>query len=381
MSDTGRGGLRVLHVVNSLPMGGAERLLVDLARPFAAAGMQYRVIALESEGDKYGEALRTAGVEVHFLSKRGIRSPARIIDIAAEIRRFRPHIVHAHLYPAILWTAAAKKLAPVASYILTEHNTLNRRMDYAMLQPLEHWLYRQYDAVAAISEAVRDTLLGRLGSIVPRIAVIPNGVDIARFHGSAGRERSDTAGRPPGADFLVVMAARFNVQKDHATLLRAMKLLPSRFRLALAGEGEEMESVKALAAGLGIAERVDFLGARRDIPEIYAKAQAYVQSSNWEGFGLAAIEAMAAGLPVVASKVPGLAEVVGGAGILFPPADEAALAQALANIAEDDLLAVRLSSAGRLRAAEYSIEACARAYGALYQSLVYEKASKWTRKS
>lgn len=355
--------LRVLQVINSLPVGGAERLLVDLIPAFTSAGIESRVLVLSQEGDAHSEALRRAGAAVRFLGKKGTKSPYRIMQIAAEIRRFRPNVVHGHLYPAILWTAVARSFSPRSAYLLTEHNTLNRRMDYSFLQPLERWLYRRYEAVAAISPAVQEALEARLPIPRPLIKVLPNGVELSRF--ASSRPRAWTG----EGDFLVVMAARFNAQKDQATVLRALALLPTRFRCAFAGAGEEEAPMKALCESLGLSSRVEFLGIRRDIPDILSKAQAYVQSSHWEGFGLAAIEGMAAGLPVLASDVPGLAELVKGTGLVFPAGDEKALAKALEDLAADPGLHARLSQAGRPRAARYSIEACAASYISLYESL------------
>ncbi len=358
--------LRVLQVINSLPIGGAERLLVDLIPAFTSAGIESRILVLSEEGDAHSKALEQAGASVRFLGKKGTRSPFLVLQIAREIRRFQPAVVHGHLYPAILWSAAARSLAPKAAYLLTEHNTLNRRMDYAFLQPVERWLYRRYDAVAAISPAVQEALEARLPPPRPSIKVIPNGVELSRF---ASCQPSAWTGE---GGFLVVMAARFNAQKDQATVLRALALLPDRFRCAFAGDGEELGKLRFLSESLGLGSRVDFLGPQRDIPGLLGRAQAYVQSSHWEGFGLAAIEAMAAGLPVLASDVPGLAELVKGAGLVFPAGDEKALATSLLDLAGDPGLHARLSQAGRPRAAEYSIGACAASYASLYKSLAIQ---------
>ncbi|MGH9669124.1 MAG: glycosyltransferase, partial [Terriglobales bacterium] len=129
-------------------------------------------------------------------------------------------------------------------------------------------------------------------------------------------------------------------------------------------------SLEALAASLGIWERVHFLGRRADVPQLLKLADVYVHSSHWEGFGIAAVEAMAAGLPVIASDVPGLSQVVGSAGLLFPRGDADCLAGHISSVLASESLRRQLSQAGRERARSFSIEQSVEAYINLYRSVV-----------
>jgi glycosyltransferase involved in cell wall biosynthesis len=133
--------------------------------------------------------------------------------------------------------------------------------------------------------------------------------------------------------------------------------------------------LEALAASLGIRERVHFLGRRADVPQLLKLADVYVHSSHWEGFGIAAVEAMAAGVPVIASDVPGLGQVVGSAGLLFPAGDAECLAKHIRSLLDSEPLRRRLSQAGKERARSFSIEGSVEAYISLYESVLAEERS------
>ncbi|MFZ4615369.1 MAG: glycosyltransferase [Rectinemataceae bacterium] len=355
--------MKILHIINTLGMGGAERLLADLAPRLIARGDQVLILALSSQGDRYGSQLRLAGAEVRYCRGKHIWSPKVVLEIAGELRRWDPDVVHVHLYPSLLWASLCKSRQPRSLWMLTEHNTRRKGMGFPFLLVIERWIYRRYDRIIAISEAVRESLVARLDDAKVRITVIPNGVDLARFeHGS---------GRPfPANDevFSLLMVARFSRQKDQATILRALSILSPRFRCVFLGEGETLHELASQAKALCLEDRVEFAGARIEVPDFMARANAYVQSSHWEGFGIAAVEAMAAGLPVIASAVPGLAEVVQGAGLLFPPGDAAALAGTIESLAADGALAEDLVRRGRVRAKMFSIESNAAGYLAVYDS-------------
>lgn len=162
------------------------------------------------------------------------------------------------------------------------------------------------------------------------------------------------------------MVAGFRRQKDHATLLRGMALLPAGVELWLAGEGETMAEMQALAQELGVMDRVKFLGRCEDIPAILSQSDIAVLSSHYEGQPMSLIEAMAAGLPVVASDVAGIHETVGDAGILVPHGDAEALAEAIRRLAEDEWLRKELSEKSLRRAEDFSIDATVTGYLDVY---------------
>jgi glycosyltransferase involved in cell wall biosynthesis len=157
------------------------------------------------------------------------------------------------------------------------------------------------------------------------------------------------------------------VQKDHATLLRAAAIVPD-MQVVLVGDGPLRPQLEQLAGDLGIAGRVVFLGHREDVAEVLKACDIYVHSTNAEGFGIAACEAMAAGLPVIASNVPGLADVVAGAAILFPRGDHETLAAELRMLVASPERRLQMSDAGLVRAQCFSIEKTVDDYMEMYRS-------------
>ena len=170
-------------------------------------------------------------------------------------------------------------------------------------------------------------------------------------------------------NFVLLYVARLEPQKDHASLLRALSQIPDA-DLVLAGDGSLRAELEAQAEMLGLARRVHFLGRRKDVAALLKMADIYVHPAAYEGFGIAAAEAMAAGKPVVASNVPGLAQVVGDAGILVPPADPATLATEVCNLISSPDRRQQLSRAAVERGRTFSIENTVAAYLDLYRSVL-----------
>ena len=153
----------------------------------------------------------------------------------------------------------------------------------------------------------------------------------------------------------MVMVARFSNQKDHETLFKALAGVAEPFQMTLVGDGPLFESTRQLAKDLGVASQVEFLGNRRDVPDILAGAQVFVLSSLWEGFPISILEAMRAGLPVVATDVGGVAEAVidGETGFITPPGDAEALGNTIQHLLSDPILRDSMGEKGRKRYVEH----------------------------
>lgn len=218
------------------------------------------------------------------------------------------------------------------------------------------------------AEAISDWL----GPGSGRFVVIPNGIPLARF--TVPAQAAEDVSCALKGRVGVAMVARLVPPKDHATALAALARLPDEYCLILAGEGPERAAIEEAAKRFKLEGRCVLLGSRTDVPAILAACRVYLQSSRVEGFGIAALEAMAAGLPVVASEARGLGELARGAGLLFPVGDAGACAKEIERAATEPALAEKLVAAGRARAAEYSIERCAGAYADLYGELLKEGA-------
>ncbi|HWS77957.1 MAG TPA: glycosyltransferase, partial [Thermomonas sp.] len=258
-------------------------------------------------------------------------------------------------------------LAKVPHLVHVEHNTRERYTRWRLAQA--RWLARRTDRIVGCSEGVRLRLL-EMGMPAGRTVAIPNGVRLQPF---ADAEAHPFAQRIPG----IVMVARYSKQKDHATLLRAVALLRDRglhppVQFAGGGKALHRKPLEQLAATLGIAGQVQFLGVVRDVPQRLMSHQVSVLSTHYEGMPLALLEAMAAGCAVVGSAVPGVREVLedGIDGLLVPEADPVALADALERLLRDPGDAARIAAAGRAVAlARHGRELMNRRYEALFLEL------------
>ena len=351
--------MRILQVINSLTLAGAERLVVDLVPCLEQRGVEVSLLLLQILNSPFEHQLRERGVRLLRVADGGVYSPAHAFQVA---RAMEEHdLVHVHLFPAQLWAVlAAQVQGGRVPLLTTEHGAKNERRK-PWLHPFDAWLYRRYASIACNSEATASALRQWVPGVAERLTVIPNGVDLGRF---SARPTAGTNKQP-----VITFVARMESQKDHATALRALAQVPGAV-LQLVGDGPLEPELRRLAEDLGIATRVRFLGQRDDVPELLRASDIYLHSSPSEGFGLAVLEAMAAGLPIVASRDAALTALVGDAGELVPPGDAAAMASALCRLVESPAERARLAALAGERARRFSIEATADAYIAEYQRIL-----------
>lgn len=358
--------MRALHVIDSLNRGGAEVMLAAMAPRFREWGVTCDVIALMQGPSPLDQTLRDEGVHLRYTGVRSLHSPRQILVLAKLLCEY--DIVHVHLFPAQLWTVlAARRLPDRIPLVTTEHNTWNGRRRW-WLHPVDSWMYQHYDRIACISEAVSEHLVRWCPEVAGKITVISNGIPLDRFETASPAALEQI----PSHVVRLVFVGRCDAQKDHETLLRALATVPDA-HLVLVGDGPLRRRLEQLAQSMGVRARVSFLGWRDDVPAILKASDIYVHSAHSEGFGVAACEAMAAGLPVVASDVPGLAQVVQGAGILFPPGDDRALAQCLNALIRSSEQRRDAAKAGVSRARQFSIESTVLAYIRMYDSVLGAK--------
>ncbi len=353
--------MRILQVIDSLRIGGAEVLVRDLAPRFLQHGVDCEVLVLLRSASALEIGLQEAGVKILDTGNIPLYSPRQISAIARRMRGF--DLVHVHLFPAQLWAALAA-LQSGSALVTTEHNTWNARRRW-WFRPVDGWMYSRYRRIACNSDATAEELARWCPHVKDRLDVIPNGIRLEVF---ANARPADLLGLGDGMT-KAVFVGRFEPQKDHATLLRALALAP-HIHLFLLGDGPLRSRLEQLACDLGIDERVTFAGFRNDVPEILKACNIYVHSTTSDGFGIAACEAMAAGLPVIASDVPGLAQVIEGAGVVFPVGDHAHLAQELNALAGSSEMRASMSEASPRRARDFSIERTVELYIQMYETVL-----------
>ena len=359
--------MRVLQVIDSLRLGGAEVLVRDLTPRLLARGVGCEVAVLFQSSSPLEASLKAAGVSLHSTGVADLYSPRQVRPLAKLMQSY--DIVHVHLFPAQLWAVLGMWGVKTRTILVTtEHNTWNARRRW-WLRPFDAWMYPHYDRIACNSEATAQELISWCPRTAQKIQVIPNGIPLETFETA---QPAELATIPLGVARLVFVG-RFEPQKDHDTILRALTHVPN-VHLLLVGDGPLRPRLESRACSLGIAERVTFLGARSDVPQVLKASDIYIHSTTSDGFGIAACEAMAAGLPVLASDVPGLAQVLEGAGVLFPTGDDKALASEIQGLLASPERQHRMKEASRLRARCFSIERTVDAHVEMYRSLLQHRA-------
>jgi glycosyltransferase involved in cell wall biosynthesis len=342
---------RILFLVTLAETGGAQTYVASLLAPLA--DRFEIVVAAHGEGP-VRDAARAAGVR--FLPLRHVRRPLSVwrdvlglLELLALVRREQPHIVHVNSAKAGALGRIAAWLGRVPIRIYTVHGWAFRAHG-GTASTLYLWTERFLCPLTTVTVCVADS--ERRAGLAARTCearttvVIRNGVDPREFE----------AGEPDSGRPRLVAVGRLQAPKDAVTLIRALAALRGRpFEAVLVGDGPDRPTVEEEVRRLGLESTVELLGERDDVPELLRTADIFVLSSRSEGLPLSILEAMAARLPVVASNVGGVSEVVvdGDTGLLVPPGDPQSLAAAIERLLEDPVLCRRLGEAGRIRVVEH----------------------------
>jgi glycosyltransferase involved in cell wall biosynthesis len=371
--------MKVLHVITGLEGGGAERQLVYLLRGSTGTQIQHEVVSL-LDGGVYGRDVRAAGAELHTLNMaRNRLSPSALLRLASLIHRSRPDIVQTWLYHADLIGLLAARLAGGAPVVWTLRSSQLELHHYSKLTGLTikalSRLSRWPAAILSNSTAGMNAHLAF--GYRPRWArVIPNGIDTNTFRPSEPMRQEVRAELGISADTpLIGCIARCDPMKDHLNVFSAFARVAGDARLLLAGKGTEPDNHKLASqirmGGLG-PEQVIRLGDRRDTNRIIAALDILVLGSAFgEGFPNALGEAMACGVPCVATDVGDNAAIVGGCGDVVPPRDPQALAEAMSRLlalSSGERRALGLRARERIQQ-DYALSAMVRRYAEVYARL------------
>jgi glycosyltransferase involved in cell wall biosynthesis len=358
--------LKILHVDPETGFGGGERQVAGLIRHLARRGHENVLAAAASS--RLAAVVPATDARLRPLSIRNDLDVLAALRLRRLVAAESPHVLHFHTSRAHAMSPWLCRYAPRA--------IATRRMDYAPRRgPWTDLLYnRSVAAVVAISDEVRRRLVDS-GVRRERISVIRSGVEPPRgLPGAAGRAAA-RARFGIGEELAIGIVAALERRKGHDVLLRALASLDAKgsaWRCLVCGGGSQREALAQLAADLGVASRVCFLGERPQVADVLAALDVFVMPSRREGLGVAVLEAMAMALPVVASSVGGIPEAVepGTTGLLVPRDDPDALAAALDEIGRDRQRALRMGAAGRQRVlAEFSMEALTDRYERLYDAV------------
>ncbi|WP_454742138.1 glycosyltransferase [Cupriavidus necator] len=320
--------LRILVITTGLRLGGAEQQIAALARAFVALGNSVAIVSL-TEGQ---EIDLPAGIPITELGMR--KTPLSMLAALRKtrqvVRQWRPDVIHSHMVHGNLFARALTRTGRMPPVVCSAHSA----REGGTLRTLAYRLTDRWCALTThVSEAGRQAMVESGAAPARRVIVMPNGIDTTRFRpDDAVRERARRALGLGAQDILVLNVGRLVPEKDQATLIEAFRLaaraVPNA-RLVIAGEGPLRPALQDRIVQGGLATLATLAGARSDIPDLLRAADVFALSSRIEGMPLAVGEALATGLPVVATAAAGVAELAGDTATITPIGDAAALASAL----------------------------------------------------
>ncbi len=358
--------IQPVQIIPSFAGYGADRLVADLHKSFLQRGVRSHVISF-MEGQPLG---------ISSIDNLGLRKPyhpAAVLRLAKKFKEIvkqepaRPILLHAHLTPCQLYVPLAAKIAGLNTPLLTtEHSTNNRRRTVAFGKFFDRKLYKPYGHVVCISEGVKDSISHWLPEMESKLITIPNGVNIDDFDNTPHLDQNSECP-------IIISVGRLQKIKNYQTAINACALLKDlNFEYHILGDGDEKPALRKLIGEKGLTNKVKLLGFQPNVARHLSQSNIFLMTSYWEGFGLAVVEAMACGLPVVVSDVPGVRETVGQrqkSGFLVDPRDSVGIAEKLRKLILSSKLCTEMGEYNRLCAKRYSIERTAQGYLDLYQKV------------
>lgn len=354
--------IKIAFVIDALQVGGAERMLLDLATALPKTDFSCRVYTIIEQGELATE-FEQAGVPVINIGKSGKISWGTVQRLQAAWKNWQPDLVHTHLFAGDTYGRLAAWRSGI-SVLTTEHNmNLDETGLKQWVRTILSWCTKQ---IVAVSHAVKEYSIYTEYISARKVFVIYNGVDPVRFSPNP----QATTHTPP----VVGMTSRLHPNKGHEFFLQALaKLPPESYQAVIVGSGPEQERLEKLAGTLGITPQVRFTGAVQDVPAALSQIDLVVLPTLQEGFGLSVVEAMMMAKPVIAFDTGPMREVIEQAktGWLIPPKDVTALSQSIQLFLSDAKLRQRLGEAAHLVAVEkFSLQRMVEQYADLYKRMI-----------
>lgn len=363
--------MNIAHILHSMRVAGAEKVVYDIIIGLGN-GFKFSIFCLESVGP-LGEELIKKGILVRALSRKPGVDFSLIGKLAKEIRKDKIDIIHAHQYtPYFYGVLAALLSGRRCKIIFTEHGR-----HYPDARRPKRVIFNQFlnfftCSITGVSEFSINSLVEYEALPRGKMKVIYNGIRTELFDMPVDRQAKRKELGLSLEDKVIGIIARLEPVKDHAMLLRAFEKVVKKIpeaKLLIAGDGKLKDSLQSLARNLRIEKSVFFLGVRRDIAELLKALDVFVLSSLSEATSVTLLEAMAAGIPIVATKVGGSPEIVmdGKTGLLVPRSDDKAMAEALIEVLSNSDKAKNMGLAGKQRVNElFTLDKMTKAYSELY---------------
>lgn len=367
--------MKILQVINSLATGGAEKLILDTIPLYIQQGIEVDVLLLWDNDCMFTKELEKLNCSKIYILKKSsnykdIYKLSHVFKIAKILKKY--DLVHVHLFPAQYFVVLANMLnRNRAKLLFTEHNTTNKRIQNKLFKPIERFIYKRYTKLICISDEIKNIYSQYLKNQIGKLIVIQNGVSIETIINAKPYKKTVLNANCLENDIVLLQVAAFRPQKDQLTLIKAMEYLPPNCKLILVGDGVNRKKCETYVNQENLNNKVCFLGQRSDIPKLLKSVDIIVLSSHYEGLSLSSIEGMSAGVPFVASEVPGLKEIVGNYGVLFQEGDQQDLADKINQLLMNEAHYLEIATSCLERAKHFDINLMVSKHIALYRK-VYE---------
>lgn len=360
----------ICQVVTSLTGNGAENLVVQIALSLKKTTIPCSVIALfPPKSGTLVDVLREHQIPYFCCNYQRWYQFPLFFTLKKTINQIQPEIIHSHLFPADYYVSLLRKKDRIL--ISTEHNVSNRRRHLPFLRTIDSFVYKQFNKIICISDAVKKSSTAWLPSCANSYITIPNGIDIERFKQKKNNQFRTMLNIPEDNRICAMVGRLENPSKDQATIIRAVKKVDN-LHLILAGEGRDLLQLQELSKELQIENRIHFVGYTKNVEILLSGIDLYIHSTVFEGFGLSIFEALASGLPVIASNVEGtnnlLTDTVDA--LLFEQGNPESLVEKINAVLNSRELETRLIANGLETASKYSIQNMTDRYIALYENIL-----------
>lgn len=324
--------MKILYVITGLTIGGAEKVVIDLAEKLSNKGNQIKIVYLKGE-----PKILPLNKEIEVLGL-GLDNPIMLLSSLKKFGRilksFRPDVVHANMFHANIFSRIVRIFYPIKFLICSLHNSSEK----GILRP---YIYKLTNFLANVNTNVSEEACLAYKNIFKghEFFSIYNGIDVERFRYSA-TSRNDIRSQYDikADDFLILCVGRLNKQKDYPNLIKAINFLPEKesLKIFIVGEGEEKEHIQSLIFHYKLSSKIKLLGVRSDIPALMSACDVFVLPSAWEGFGLVVAEAMSCEKIVIATNSGGVKEVIGKNNFLINPQDHKSLSDSILEVMNMD---------------------------------------------